>query len=64
MKLVVSAEVLKILNDPSITWKVRRALLRLKTDLTEDAIEELVPSESYDAPVSVFQTHDIVEMRC
>jgi hypothetical protein len=35
-------EILRILNDPGMTWKVRRALLRAK-GLPEKQIEILIP---------------------
>lgn len=34
-----------VVNDPSITWKVKRALLS-HSRLSQEAIEELVPAES------------------
>jgi hypothetical protein len=39
-------EVLRIVNEPGMTWKVRRALLRDKCKLTEDVIIKLVPEDA------------------
>ena len=39
-------EILKIVNDPGMTWKVRRALLREKFQLAEDVIQKLVPEDA------------------
>lgn len=35
-------EVVRIMNDPGMTWKVRRALLR-EMKISEDVIVELIP---------------------
>jgi hypothetical protein len=37
-------EVTRILNEPGMTWKVRRGLLRHKLGLPENVIKQLVPS--------------------
>lgn len=39
------AEILSVINDPGITWKVRRALLRDKFGFAEILIDELVGKE-------------------
>jgi hypothetical protein len=38
-------EILKVVNDPGIQWKVRRALLREKFGFAEVLIDELVGKE-------------------
>lgn len=38
-------EILQLINDPTCTWKVKRALLRDRFELPEDMIEALVPRE-------------------
>jgi hypothetical protein len=35
-------EIMQIINDPGMTWKVRRALLRAK-GLTDEQVEILIP---------------------
>lgn len=46
----VFLEFTKILNDPSLTWKVKRAVLREKFKLDEETIRELVPEPPYLEP--------------
>ena len=43
------SEILKIVNEPGMTWKVRRALLRAK-GLSDADIEALVPAPPKDMP--------------
>ena len=47
MSKLLSLEVLKILNDVGITWKVRRALLIHKVGLSEEQAKELVPEPKH-----------------
>lgn len=46
-------EIAKILNEPGMTWKVRRALLIHKLGLSEETARELVPE-----PVGEFHPSD------
>lgn len=41
-------EILSILNDATLTTKVKRALLRDRLKLSEQSIDELCPRERYD----------------
>lgn len=38
-------EILKIINEVGTNWKIKRALLRLNTDLSEESIKLLVPED-------------------
>lgn len=38
-------EVLRIVNEPGITWKVRRALLKEKMQLASDVIDKLIGAQ-------------------
>lgn len=38
--------ILRVMNEPGMTWKVRRALLREKFKVPEDLIKQLVPEDS------------------
>jgi hypothetical protein len=40
-------EITSILNDPMLTTKVKRALLRDKLKLSETSIDELCPRDAY-----------------
>lgn len=36
-------EILQVINDPTITWKVKRNLLRDRFELPQESIEQLIP---------------------
>lgn len=43
-------EITALLNDPSVSWKVQRNLLRYKFFVPEDAVKALVPQPEFYEP--------------